>query len=783
MAHGADSLRVLEWDTVRQQLAALSCTPQARGRLARLVPLEHYDEQVVALDFAAECLELLQTGNPLPLRPLVDLEPILQSAVPQGALMEGPELALIGDFGRLTGELCACQKQFPDRLAKIKEALGRMVAVPDLVRAVEKALEPDGSLKDAASPALLRLRQKRQRVERTLLATLEKTASSVSPDSVVTLREGRYVVSVPEGSRRQVKGIVHDRSQSGTTYFIEPLAAIDQGNQLRAAEADIRDEIRRILLELTTRVRDSLPALLENLKQVSDLDLIWTKARWAYRLGGCVPRRTPEPELKLLGARHPLLLDQYVSRFGSLESALASVIPFDLSLDSRCRCVVISGPNTGGKTVCLKSMGLAVLLVQSGVPACVAADSSVGHFDAVFADIGDDQSLALSLSTFSAHLKHVGMACRHATHRSLVLLDELGVGTDPEEGGALALAVLEALLTRGAALVVTTHYPVLKLLSREDGSVAHAAFAFSQSDLAPTYELKMGRPGQSYALDVARRLGFPTDIVNSASRMVSEESRNLSALLDRLAARERELGEALSREKEKEYRLDALIAYNSQEETRWRDLQKRAEGEARSQAAEIVSEARRETEHLVAEIRRTQAHPEAVRKAQRELSEWARKTRPAPVAPGASTLELGARVLLVDLGREGEITRISGDGRRISVRVGNVTYTVAPDRVSRIDSDGAAPEAATLSAGMPAASEEIDVRGLSVDEAMLELDSAIQLAASGGVRELHVIHGVGTGVLRRELSIWFRRHARVASFRRGLPGEGSDGVTVLILKS
>ena len=759
----------------------MACTPQGRLQLSRLEPLPDYEDQMHALEFAGECLALLERGESLPLRTMTDLEPLLQRAAPAGSQLEGSELAQAGDFCQLCTELAGRLPSLPEDSVHLRGLLSQLSPQPQFARAAAIALEPDGRVRDNATPALARLLRQRRDLERDLLARLEKTAQSISTDSVVTQREGRYVISVPEQKKSTVPGIVHDRSQSGATYFIEPLTVLDGGNRLRAAEADIRDEIASILRSLSAHLRSILPALLENVRVTGELDVVWTKSRWAARLGGCVPTRTREAVLDLRDARHPLLLQQHVTAGTSLSEARTKVVPFPLSLGPGRRSLVISGPNTGGKTVCLKTVGLSVLLVQAGVPATLSSDSQVGNFDAVFADIGDDQSLVLSLSTFSAHLLHVGDACRRATSSSLVLLDELGVGTDPEEGGALAQAVLEALLERGATVVVTTHHPALKSLDTGE-QVVHAAFAFHEASLSPTYQLVTGRPGRSYALEVASRLGFPEAVVTRAKSLVSQPSRDLSTLLDRLSVKESDLSETQARLSEKESQVNELLSYNRQEEERWRKLSGKAEAEARSKAAALVTETRREVERLVKELRSGDAHPDAVRAAHRSLEELSRRTQAADIVSEPAQVGPGDRVKINDLGAEGEVEQVTSDGKRVSVRIGNVTYTVSPDRLSRLARP--APRVGQSTA-VPSGSKEpveVDVRGLSADEAKLVVEDALQSLSAMGGTNLRVIHGLGTGVLRREITAWLKRRAEVASFRRGEPGEGSSGVTVVSLK-
>jgi DNA mismatch repair protein MutS2 len=479
-----------------------------------------------------------------------------------------------------------------------------------------------------------------------------------------------------------------------------------------------------------------------------------------------------------------MLITQALERGIDLKAACDRVVPFSLSLSDTPRGLVISGPNTGGKTVCLKAVGLAVLMVQAGIPPTAASRSVVGRFDRVFADIGDEQSLALSLSTFSAHLKRVGLACRLATPASLVLLDELGVGTDPEEGAALARAVILTLVERGTAIVVTTHYHALKMLREESAAIENAAFVFDETDLAPTFELIVGRPGASFAIEIARRLDLPDALIQAAERGVRDDARRLSRLLARLAEGEARMTEQKKRLEDKETRLDALLAYNRQAEERWQRLSKSAEREARREARQIVDATRRETEQLVARIRRSQAEGQAVKDAHRTLKRLASQLEAKPeTATPRKALSVGMPVVVKNLNKHGEIRQVLQDGTRVTVMIGSVQYTVSSAEVEPCEPPAAAPTPLRAAPHASRETFEIDLRGRTVEEAQLELQDLLDQVRHQGVDTVRVIHGRGTGVLRRELAAWFRQHPAVASSRLGGRGEGGDGVTLVTLKS
>lgn len=780
------TLRVLGWDELCLNVASFTQTPWGKEAALATRPVPDAQTYGPALTRVSECLSLRRLDLALPMRRVKNIDPLLRRAAAEGAHLDGEDLLAAADFFALVSDLSLCASDIREAAPHVFEILDRLVPAQTFRLAVEKAIETDGTVRDNASPELRRLRRSITGLQSSILQKLNHIAAGLGKDSVVTMRDGRHVVSVVEHDRKKVPGVVHDRSGSGATYFVEPLAVMDMGNDLRGSERDLQTEIIRILTDLTSRLRDVLGDARVNIEGVRELDLLWARARWAERHGACVPTRADTPKIELKSARHPLLLSQQLDSGADLEAARKAIVPFSIALDGDARAIVISGPNTGGKTVCLKTVGLCVLMVQAGMPITAEADSIVGTVDTVFADIGDEQSLALSLSTFSSHLKRVGAACRLATSRSLVLLDEIGVGTDPEEGSALARAVILSLVRRGSRVLVTTHYNALKLLSEEEPGIENAAYLFDEDTLSPTYELVVGLPGASYALDIATRMSFPQEIVEEARKGLGGQAVKLASLLARLAEQEIRMSDLEREMTEKQARLDTLIEVNRLAEIRWERMSKSADAEARREARQIVDTTRKETELLVARIRKTKADSASVKQAHRKLRELSQDVAPLETlkTPARHSLVTGMTVRVQGIARDGEITQIQKDGQRITVAIGQMNYTVASDEVEPVEGTQRS-EAAKSSQSVTPSSDayDLDLRGKTVDEAKIELEDLIDVLRQQGMSSLQVIHGRGTGVLRRELTMWFRSHASIESFRRGEQGEGGDGVTVLTLKS
>ncbi|HMI58552.1 MAG TPA: endonuclease MutS2 [Gemmatimonadaceae bacterium] len=655
---------------------------------------------------------------------------------------------------------------------------------------IERAIDPDGSVRDEASGALRRLRRELRGAQGELVQLLERAMAKLDanqrvPDMSVTMRNGRYVIPVRREGRAAIGGIVHDESATRGTVFVEPPAAIEFGNRIRALEAEEREEVERILAELTESLRPLREQMVASLEALVVLDTLYARARFAEELG-CAPADfVPAHEgFSLRDARHPLLL----ARGGA-------VVPFDLEMAASERTLLLSGPNTGGKTVLLKALGLISALAQSGIPAPVGAESRIAIFDDCFADIGDEQSIQASLSTFSAHLRNLGEILSGATAESLVLIDELGSGTDPAEGAALGGAILDALTARGVFTIATTHLGALKLLATENAGVVNGSLQFDSVALAPTYRLIKGIPGRSYGLSIARRLQLPEDVLQRAESRLSHGERDVAALLGDLQERERTLA---AREEAVEFDASRAAARLERVEARdlaLRESERASERRAREEARRMLLEGRAEIERTVRELRETGAVATA-RDARRRVEELAashaaeidridaleRVDRPARRAPAATggAMAVGDTVEMETLeGRTGQIVELRND--QAIVAVGALKMTVPVSSLSLMSR--AAERAAARSEVYAAApdidvSTEIDLRGMRVDEMELALQRALDAAIGADLHVMRIIHGKGTGALRERVDELLRADRRVREHRPGAWNEGGTGVTI-----
>jgi DNA mismatch repair protein MutS2 len=674
-----------------------------------------------------------------------------------------------------------------------------LVEAESLEHEIERTVDEEGQVLDSASRELARIRGALRTAHARIVRRLEAYVRSlperfVVADASITVREGRYVIPLRREGKGEVGGIVHDESDTGATIFVEPPVAIELMNELRDLERDEQREIRRILRELSGRVRPRRDELLGALGALVDVDSLHARARAALEWGADPPEILPTgtAEFRVRDARHPLLLARE-----------ERVVPYDLEMSEGERTLVVSGPNTGGKSVFLKAMGLLAALTQSGVVPPVGKGTALPVFTDVFADIGDEQSIAESLSTFSAHLENLKEIVSAADGGSLVLIDEMGTGTDPTEGAALARAILESLTARGAFSIVTSHLGALKTLDAEGSGIVNASLQFDPERMEPTYRLVKGRPGRSYGLAIARRLGLQPDLLDRAEELVDDGTASLEDLLERLERREREVADLqgrLERESAEAGRLRDEV------QGREKDLRERERGferRAREDARRLLMDAREQVEEAIRTVR--SARPEdldraahaarrRVEEAAREQAERAPEER-APVGEVPPALDVGVRVRLPGGGSKGTVVEVR-DGRAL-VEVGGVRMELpaadlepvagaavpSGQRRSASARGGAADAERPLrergwSGELPEARHEIDLRGLRVDEVELELGRALDAALLGDLAEVRIIHGKGTGAVRARVEELLEVDRRVKAFRLGVTGEGGSGVTV-----
>jgi DNA mismatch repair protein MutS2 len=788
------ALRVLELPEVLALVAGRAATPAGAGRVRLLAPTTDrgWIERELMRVSAMRAVSAGKDGfRP---EPIPEMGDSLAKLRVEGTVWTATELlagcTLLRSSRRTHEELGSGERR--DVASAVLDPLvQQMIVARPQETAIERAIDDEGGVKDEASPALRRIRRDLRGAEGELVALLERHMARLEahhrvPDMSVTVRNGRYVIPIRREARGAIGGIVHDESATKNTLFVEPPAAIEFGNRIRELEAEEAREVLRVLRELTDAVRPLREPMGAALEALIEIDALYARARFADEFR-CAPAAlaTAQEGFAIRDGRHPLLL----ARGGP-------VVPFDLELGGPERTLLISGPNTGGKTVLLKALGLIAAMTQCGIPAPVGPESRVALFDDIFADIGDEQSIEASLSTFSAHLRNLGEILERATSDSLVLMDELGAGTDPSEGAALGGAILEELTSRGGLTVATTHLGALKQLSTENAAIVNASLQFDAIALAPTYRLIKGIPGRSYGLGIARRLRLPEHVLARAEERVPKQERDLAVLLAEIERREAELTQREEQAALDRDNLDARRESIEARERTMREAERTQEKRARQEARRFLLDARSEIEETIKALRQDVAdRGEAAREARRRVEALAQEqaealsvieAEEARENGGASTAPLAeGDVVEVDTlgGRLGRLLDVRGDEGVVTVGAMKLTVKLAAlRRSSRRDP---APEVVVPIRGdMPdvEAASEVDLRGMRVDEIDAVLLPALDSAVRAELKQLRIIHGKGTGALRQRVAEMLKSDGRVREFRLGAWNEGGNGVTVAVLE-
>jgi len=788
------ALNVIEFPRTLALISERATSPLGGERVRELRPVPH--QHAIEREHArvAAVRSLLSAEEPWHLHGVPDARAALTRLRVEGAALAAADLQVLGSLlrsSRVTRDSLRGDRATPIVVAVLAEQIETLVGNKPIEDAIERAIDEEGMVRDDASPALRKIRRELKGSQGELVKLLERAMAKLEPhqrvaDMSVTVRNGRYVIPVRREAQGAVGGIVHDASATGGTLFVEPPAAVEAGNRIRELQSEEIEEVERILAALTEQLRPHREDLADSLEALITLDSLVARARYAIEFR-CAPADFSDSTegFAVIQGRHPLLVAQGID-----------VVPFDLEMLPTEKTLLISGPNTGGKTVLLKALGLFSALVQSGIPAPVDPGSRIAIFDNIYADVGDEQSILASLSTFSAHLRNLVEVLSSATEHSLVLIDELGSGTDPIEGAALGAAILEALTARGTLSIATTHLGALKELATQVDGVVNASLQFDPVALAPTYRLTKGIPGRSYGISIARRLSLPADVLKRAEERIPTDERRVTALLAELEAREkvlgaseREAGEIAEDAKERARRV-------AEREKNVTQREREAERASRQEARKYLLEARAEVERTIRDLKAASEQGEdAARDARkrveglaneqgRELDRIGREEGTARTSQNHTEVSVGDFVEVDTLGgKVGRVVEVRDD--EAVVAVGVMKLALPKSSLRPTVAERAAPEVAVAIRGdLPDvhAPSEIDLRGMRVGEVEDIVMHAVDAAVRADLKSLRIIHGKGTGALRERVAEMLRKESRVTNFRLGAWNEGGAGVTVVELK-
>jgi len=789
-------LQTLELSAVLDQLANRAAFSASKELARSLTPSDDIEQVSRRLTETTEACLLLSIKTDLTIGGAHDIRSLAEAAS-RGSVLEASELLDVKSTliaARTMGRHFEKEEESYPELSRI--ALGLHPA-PGLIDRISKALDEHGDVVDGASESLGEIRRDLHHAHDRLTSKLQRLISNpkiipILQEPIITQRDGRFVIPLRAEFKGRLKSVIHDQSASGATLFVEPLQVVEFNNKIRELELAERDEIRRILAELSNLVGEQSENIRNTVDALARMDLAFAKARYAEAMQGNEPilrRFDPRPggnhpgsTLKLIQARHPFLDPE-------------SVVPIDLILDPDTYVLVITGPNTGGKTVTLKTAGLLVLMAECGLHIPAASGSELSLFDAIYADIGDEQSIEQSLSTFSAHISNIIRILARAGDKSLVVLDELGAGTDPQEGAALAQALLQEFLERQVTTIVATHFSTLKIFGHNTPGVRNASVEFDIESLLPTYHLTIGLPGRSNALAIAHRLGLDEGIVQGARSMVSPEELTADTLLDEIH-KERDLARAArieaeeEREKGKQLQVELRRRVDGIEAER-QDLLRLAREEAREEldvVREKMTHLRRRLEAAGQSLVVLDSAAEDLETLTEDLEESVVQPQPDPETP-QRPIRLGDRVYLRTLDAEGVVTDLGES--KAEVQIGRLRVRAGLNELSLDREPGQEKKAkekrieTTRTAALPATAPplELQLRGQTVDEALEVLERCLDAAYLAGMPFIRVVHGKGTGKLRQAIRAALRDNRYVAYFEPGSAGEGGEGVTVVRLKS
>lgn len=782
------TLRDLEYDKILNMLAEYARNEKTREEILKYHPLSDFhavqqllsetdaamtmvlqygSPELVTVEALEGALKRMQMGGSLSMPELLNVAAVLRGARVLKKYYEGKENVLSGYFAQLEPE-----KRLEEKITT------------SILSAEEMA--------DGASSELYNIRRKMRGAEAKVKESLNSMVHSnhyqkLLQDAIVTMRNGRYVIPVKAEHRGEVQGIVHDISSSGGTVFIEPAAVVNANNELHELELKEQREIERILFELTAEAAEVSEVIAVDFRTILQLDFIFAKAKFALQQKAVCPKLNDRGCLHIKNGRHPLIDPE-------------KVVPSNISLGGDFDSLIITGPNTGGKTVALKTVGLFCLMTQSGFLIPAADGTEMPVFENIFSDIGDEQSIEQSLSTFSSHMKNIVSISEKVTPQSLVLFDELGAGTDPVEGAALATAILEYMRQVGAKTMATTHYSELKLYALSNERVENASCEFDVNTLSPTYRLMIGIPGKSNAFAISQRLGLPEHIIERSRQLLSEENIKFEDVLSEIEQSRLTAERARQEQERMRAEVERLRGELEREKEKLDKRKERILEQAQERAEGILQRAKEETEEMLDSLKAAQKQAEAqeVRRAmeevKKELNLKIKNTRKPVQQPKkrrsnltVNNLRLGASVLIEDMNDKGTVVSVNKKDETAVIQVGIMKITSKVSNLSLLEEEVPKHTAVPMrrsGSGLKTAAvkPEVDLRGMNLEEALLETEKFLDQSILAGLHTVTVIHGKGTGILRSGIQDLLRHHPQVKSYRLGKYGEGENGVTIAELK-
>ncbi|SMG31653.1 endonuclease MutS2 [Sphingobacterium psychroaquaticum] len=777
----------LGFTEIKNLITAKCLSEPGKEMVAKIQPQVKLDQIDRFLRQTQEFKDLLLNDAPLPVDHLYPIKPLADKARVEGAFLGEDE------FYRILLSLrtvFAIIRYFNDREGQYSHLTLLFEHLPietKIVRQIEQVIDDRGRMKDNASRDLLNLTQQILKSEQEARKRIDQVFKQAqhngwTADGNLTIRDGRLVIPILAENKRKVKGLIHDESATGQTAYIEPEEVFHLNNKVRDLEFERRREVIRILTELTTELRPHIPLLMSYHGLLSKLDFVRAKALFAIDIEAEMPELSKEAEVSLVNARHPLLL------LGAKKEQGETVVPLNIKIDAVDRVILVSGPNAGGKSVCMKTVGLLQMMVQAGVLIPAESTSKVGVFKQIFADIGDDQSIESDLSTYSAHLSKMKHFTTFADGRTLVLIDEFGTGTDPLFGGPIAEAVLEALHKKNIRGVITTHYSNLKVFASNTPGLENASMLFDNVAMRPLYILQVGKPGSSYAFEIAQKIGLSREILNSAKQKIGKQQKKVDTLLVDLERDKRVVHDTKVAVTKRERELQSLQAEVSELQTHLEENQRQILREAKEKAKQILKDANKLVENTISEIKSVQADRDKTKAIRRNLHEAIDNhtdklvvtQSPKLVNTVDETIEVGDWVRVLDAGTEGQVMEVSR-GNNLIIALGDLRTVVKKNKVEKLHgkekSKVVRRNRGTSTQSAADFQPEVDVRGMRTEDALRQIELVLDRAVMIGYPSLKIVHGKGDGILRKFVREYLRKYSHVSHFEDEHADRGGDGIT------
>lgn len=781
-----NTLQTLEWDKIQENLISYSASKLGQEKAAKIRPLKDIGKISHMLDKTSHAIELIRKYSFPPLFGIHDLERV-SKRLEKKAVLENYEFLQVADSLRVAQALKDYKSEYEGEENLIVDQIDRLYTNLRIQKEIERIIVDEDTIADDASKTLSNIRKSIKEKEdqaRSKLQSMVKNDAMNLQDGFITMRDGRYVVPVKSGAKAKVPGITHDISASGQTLYIEPMAVVEINNKIRDLEIEELEEIKRILKDLSEMVANYRKEIENNQYLLVDLDFTFAKAKYAMDKSYSMPILNNDKVIDIKNAKHPLLKGK--------------VVPIDISLGDGYTALVITGPNTGGKTVSLKTLGLTVMMAQAGLYIPADDFSKVPVFQDIYTDIGDNQSIEQNLSTFSASMTNIVSILDKADENSLVLFDELGNGTDPTEGAALAMSIIDTLVKRRTLLVTTTHYSELKLYAMSTEGVQNANVEFDIETLSPTYKLVIGRPGKSNAFEISKRLGLSKDILNNASKYISEENKDFEDIIAGIEEDKSELEKAIREANRERLRYQNLInqfesEYESKKEQALKDIEK-----SKNEAKKILEDAKNESKEMLRLAKKSsssktqdidKAHSEITDRFKSAEKRYSREKENKEIQTiNPSQIKLGQTVRIKSMNDLGVVMTLPDNKGDLTVQIGILKFNVnisdiaeTQENIEKERSKSSYRQVMQQNAGKTI-SQELDLRGLNTHEAIIEIEEYFDQAILMGLKDVYLIHGKGTGALRQGVTDYLKKSRYVEDFRIGNPDEGGAGVTLVTLK-